>query len=184
MNFHETQMHYHLYLCLAARFKCICSYTLGFSSYYILSLNFFKLYLWVFHWFCTSQYLELPHSLQALDPRKMQINLTGFLNAKNARAFMAKLWAHLVSASESDVGISEEIVQTKVREIEEEEVRSLISMCYIYLCSRAVICLFYTTDYFLFWFAAVWIGTFWITWRANKAEYAKDRLCFYSYVTL
>ena len=32
------------------------------------------------------------------DPRKMQINLTGFLNGKNARIFMGELWALLNSA--------------------------------------------------------------------------------------
>ena len=32
------------------------------------------------------------------DPRKMQINLTGFLNGKNARLFMGELWTHLNSA--------------------------------------------------------------------------------------
>ena len=39
------------------------------------------------------------------DPRKMQINLTGFLNGKNARLFMGELWTHLDSAQSSETGI-------------------------------------------------------------------------------
>ena len=38
------------------------------------------------------------------DPRKMQINLTGFLNGKYARMFMGELWAMLDSAQNSEVG--------------------------------------------------------------------------------
>ena len=60
---------------------------------------------------------------QDLDARKMQINLTGFLNAKNAREFMAKLWKHLVSASNSKLGISDELVKEKAREIQQQEVQ-------------------------------------------------------------
>ena len=40
-----------------------------------------------------------------VDPRRMQINLTGFLNGKNARIFMGELWAMLDSAQKSERGI-------------------------------------------------------------------------------
>ena len=38
------------------------------------------------------------------DPRKMQINLTGFVNGKNARLFMGELWALLASAQATESG--------------------------------------------------------------------------------
>ena len=38
------------------------------------------------------------------DPRKMQINLTGFVNGKNARLFMGELWALLDSAQQTESG--------------------------------------------------------------------------------
>lgn len=58
-------------------------------------------------------------------PKKMQINLTGFLNGKNARLFMEDLWSLLLSAQDSDTGIPEEFIQAKKEEIlkREEEAR-------------------------------------------------------------
>lgn len=50
-------------------------------------------------------------------PKKMQINMTGFLNGKNARQFMDELWALLLSAQESETGIPEEFIQLKKDEI-------------------------------------------------------------------
>ena len=38
------------------------------------------------------------------DPRKMQINLTGFVNGKNARLFMGELWSLLDSAQQTESG--------------------------------------------------------------------------------
>jgi serine/arginine repetitive matrix protein 1 len=35
------------------------------------------------------------------DPKMMQINLTGFLNGRNARVFMQELWDLLLSAQDS-----------------------------------------------------------------------------------
>lgn len=54
-------------------------------------------------------------------PKKMQINLTGFLNGKNARQFMDELWALLLSAQESEMGIPEEFIQQKKDEIMKRE---------------------------------------------------------------
>lgn len=51
----------------------------------------------------------------------MQINLTGFLNGKNARQFMDELWALLLSAQESDTGIPYEFIQQKKDEIIKRE---------------------------------------------------------------
>ena len=48
-----------------------------------------------------SQLLEKP-----LDPKKMQIALTGFLE-KNTAAFMSNLWTLLLSAQTNDFGIPE-----------------------------------------------------------------------------
>lgn len=47
----------------------------------------------------------------------MQINLTGFLNGKNARSFMGELWDLLVSAQESVTGIPEAFLQQKKDQI-------------------------------------------------------------------
>merc|ERR1712055_730852 len=51
------------------------------------------------------------------DPRKMQINLTGFLNGKNARIFMGELWKLLDSAQNNDSGIPQEMIDKKKEEI-------------------------------------------------------------------
>ncbi|KAL1452726.1 hypothetical protein WDU94_006930 [Cyamophila willieti] len=51
------------------------------------------------------------------DPKKMQINLTGFLNGKNARLFMTDLWELLLSAQDSVSGIPEQFVEQKKEEI-------------------------------------------------------------------
>ena len=53
------------------------------------------------------------------DPRKMQINLTGFLNGKNARIFMGELWKLLDLAQnmyprKTTSGIPQEMADLKV----------------------------------------------------------------------
>lgn len=52
----------------------------------------------------------------------MQINLTGFLNAKNAREFMGQLWVLLLSAQDSVGGIPDEFVEQKKEEIKKRQV--------------------------------------------------------------
>lgn len=47
----------------------------------------------------------------------MQINLTGFLNGKNAREFMGELWSLLYSAQNSPTGMPTELVEAKKDEI-------------------------------------------------------------------
>lgn len=54
----------------------------------------------------------------------MQINLTGFLNGKNSRIFMAELWSLLWSAQTSETGIPQELVDLKVEGGREGKVRS------------------------------------------------------------
>ena len=44
-------------------------------------------------------------SLQFPDGKDIQINLTGFLNAKNARLFVEELWILLLSAMDSPEGV-------------------------------------------------------------------------------
>lgn len=55
--------------------------------------------------------------LQYPDPKKIQINLTGFLQGKNAREFMADLWALLISAQENPTGIPDSLIDLKREEL-------------------------------------------------------------------
>ncbi|CAL8072543.1 unnamed protein product [Calicophoron daubneyi] len=60
------------------------------------------------------------------DPRDIQINITGFLNSKNARIFLTELWDLLLSAMETSNGIPTAFVEAKKAEItkrQEEEKR-------------------------------------------------------------
>ena len=52
----------------------------------------------------------------------MQINLTGFLNGKNARIFMGELWKLLDSAQNNDSGIPQEMIDKKKEEIKNRRV--------------------------------------------------------------
>lgn len=54
-------------------------------------------------------------------PKKMQIQITGFLHGKNARVFMEELWALLLSAQESDTGIPAAFILQKKEEILKRE---------------------------------------------------------------
>jgi len=56
----------------------------------------------------------------------MQMNLTGFLNAKNSRIFMQELWTLLLSAMENIGGIPAEFVEQKKEEIKVRQVRSQV----------------------------------------------------------
>ena len=53
----------------------------------------------------------------------MQINLTGFLNGKNARIFMGELWKLLDSAQNNESGIPQETIDKKKEEIKNRRVR-------------------------------------------------------------
>ncbi|ESN95180.1 hypothetical protein HELRODRAFT_87156 [Helobdella robusta] len=54
--------------------------------------------------------------------KDMQINLTGFLNAKNARLFMEELWQLLLSAMETSGGIPAPFLESKKEEIRKRQV--------------------------------------------------------------
>jgi len=52
-----------------------------------------------------------------LDPRELQINLTGFLE-KNARPFVLELWKMLLSAQASSMGIPQALLDAKKAELQ------------------------------------------------------------------
>lgn len=62
----------------------------------------------------------------------MQINLTGFLNGRNARSFMGELWDLLVSAQESVTGIPEAFLQQKKDQIK----KRLVIINFLSLCNK------------------------------------------------
>ena len=57
----------------------------------------------------------------------MQINLTGFLNGKNARTFIAELWELLASAMENIGGIPAKFLEQKKEEIKRRQVTTQIN---------------------------------------------------------
>ena len=52
----------------------------------------------------------------------MQINITGFLNGKNARVFMKELWELLLSAQTNIGGIPSAFLEKKKEEIRQRKV--------------------------------------------------------------
>ena len=65
---------------------------------------------------------NLLENTQFPDPKDMQINLTGFLNGKNARIFMQELWGLLASAQENIGGIPAVFLEQKKEEIRQKKV--------------------------------------------------------------
>lgn len=57
----------------------------------------------------------------------MQINLTGFLNGKNAREFMRDLWPLLLSAQDNIAGIPSAFLEQKKEEIRQRQVIVLLN---------------------------------------------------------
>ncbi|CAH8865581.1 unnamed protein product [Trichobilharzia szidati] len=58
------------------------------------------------------------------DPKEIQINITGFLNGKNARIFLSELWDLLISAMQTPDGVPAAFLEAKKEEIakrQEEE---------------------------------------------------------------
>jgi serine/arginine repetitive matrix protein 1 len=53
----------------------------------------------------------------------MQINLTGFLNGKNARTFMGELWKLLNEAQNNAAGIPQEFIDKKIVDMKVKKVR-------------------------------------------------------------
>ncbi|KAK0426246.1 hypothetical protein QR680_009603 [Steinernema hermaphroditum] len=56
---------------------------------------------------------------QNLNPKIMQINLTGFLNARRSREFMGELWELLNEAQQTDDGIPPSILEKKMKEMKQ-----------------------------------------------------------------
>lgn len=54
---------------------------------------------------------------KALNPKVMQINLTGFLNARISREFVAEMWQMFIEAASSPDGIPLSIVEKKMEQI-------------------------------------------------------------------
>ncbi|AFZ79258.1 hypothetical protein BEWA_021050 [Theileria equi strain WA] len=63
----------------------------------------------------------------SLDPKRLQINLTGFM-AKKAHVFVKELWDLLLSAQENEYGIPQAFIDEKKREIENEANAELSSI--------------------------------------------------------
>lgn len=57
----------------------------------------------------------------------MQINLTGFLQSKNAMDFMAELWELLISAQDSLTGIPDQLMDLKREELAKKKVMKILS---------------------------------------------------------
>ena len=57
----------------------------------------------IFHFY--QQYVFTQLEERNLNPKVMQINLAGFLNARRAREFMGELWSILVDAQSSPDGM-------------------------------------------------------------------------------
>uniref|UniRef100_A0A671WFR8 Serine/arginine repetitive matrix protein 1 n=1 Tax=Sparus aurata TaxID=8175 RepID=A0A671WFR8_SPAAU len=56
------------------------------------------------------------------DSKMMQINLTGFLNGRNAREFMKDLWPLLLSAQDNIAGIPSAFLEQKKEEIKQRQI--------------------------------------------------------------
>ncbi|KAF6776082.1 hypothetical protein AHF37_00832 [Paragonimus kellicotti] len=65
------------------------------------------------------------------DPKEIQINITGFLNSKNARIFLTELWDLLLSAMENLDGVPSAFLEAKKTEIlrrQDEEQRMQLEL--------------------------------------------------------
>lgn len=59
------------------------------------------------------------------DPRRIQLNLTGFLGAKDTPGFCTKLWKLLLSAQANPSGVPDELIEAKKQELRQEKVWQL-----------------------------------------------------------
>ncbi|EPY49732.1 splicing coactivator SRRM1 [Schizosaccharomyces cryophilus OY26] len=65
------------------------------------------------------------HNEVALDPKKVQLNLTGFLESK-ASEFTEELWMLILSASQNPYGIPEKFIQEKKEELSKLRLKSIL----------------------------------------------------------
>ena len=80
---------------------------------------------------------NLLENTQHPDPKEMQMNLTGFLNGKNARIFMQELWDLLTSAQENIGGIPSIFLEQKKEEIRQKKV-GLFFLLFVENCEGSV----------------------------------------------
>ena len=64
-------------------------------------------------------YVETQLRAEKVDPKEMQLHLTGFLE-KNTSSFMGELWTLLLSAQSSAMGIPQQFLDKKKEEIREK----------------------------------------------------------------
>ncbi|GAA50810.1 serine/arginine repetitive matrix protein 1 [Clonorchis sinensis] len=62
------------------------------------------------------------------DPKEIQINITGFLNSKNARVFLTELWDLLLSAMENPEGVPSLLLDAKKAEILQRQVAFFVAL--------------------------------------------------------
>merc|ERR1719188_1185459 len=67
--------------------------------------------------YCITQLEE--KSEKGLDPKMLQVNLTGFMERK-AAPFCSELWTHLLSAQESPVGVPKKFIEQKKDELKQK----------------------------------------------------------------
>merc|ERR1719265_3063121 len=68
--------------------------------------------------YCISQLTE--PSEKGLDPKLLQVNMTGFLERK-AAPFCSELWKNLISANQSPVGVPQEFIDEKKQELKKKK---------------------------------------------------------------
>merc|ERR1712093_81470 len=68
--------------------------------------------------YCISQLTE--PSEKGLDPKMLQVNMTGFMERK-AAPFCSELWKNLISANRSPVGVPQEFIDEKKQELKKRK---------------------------------------------------------------
>merc|ERR1712166_1091873 len=68
--------------------------------------------------YCISNLTE--PSEKGLDPRLLQVNMTGFMERK-AAPFCSELWKNLISANASPVGVPQEFIDEKKNELKKKK---------------------------------------------------------------
>merc|ERR1719473_2161371 len=57
---------------------------------------------------------------KGLDPKLLQVNMTGFMERK-AAPFCSELWKNLISANQSPVGVPQEFIDEKKNELKKKK---------------------------------------------------------------
>merc|ERR1719191_172845 len=68
--------------------------------------------------FCVANLSDPPET--GLDPNLLQVNMTGFMERK-AAPFCAELWKNLISANQSPVGVPQEFIDEKKKELQKKK---------------------------------------------------------------